>query len=398
MDQFTLTARWIFPVDQPPLARGTITIQGERILAVEKAGTHTADIDLGNVAILPGFVNAHTHLDLSDALDKCPPSPDFTGWLRTVIAHRRRQTPADVAKAIDTGLAQCLKYGTTLVGDISAGGMSWDKLANAPLRAVVFYELLGLREERANAAWEQAVSWLNTRPHNENTRPGLSPHAPYSVHRHLLEWAARVANEKDLPLTIHLAETTAEAELLESHAGSFVPFLKELGAWQEEGLTTHQEILKLGKDKKSFSLVHANYLKMPVSQGMLIIYCPRTHAAFRHTPHPFRQYLAQGLNVSLGTDSLASNPDLDVLAEMRFVHGKNQDVAAATIFRMATLNGALALGWADETGSITAGKSADLVMLQLPDEERADPHDLVLKSELSVKEVYFRGRATRFAV
>ncbi len=110
-----------------------------------------------------------------------------------VIAHRRQQTPEDVAKAIDIGLAQCLKYGTTLVGDISAGGMSWDKLANAPLRAAVFYELLGLSEERAKTAWEQAVSWLKTRPGSENVRPGFSPHAPYSVHHHLLARGLRLA-------------------------------------------------------------------------------------------------------------------------------------------------------------------------------------------------------------
>src|SRR5262245_53464885 len=103
-EPYTLTARWIFPVDQPPLARGTITIQGERILDVDKAGTRTADVDLGNVAILPGLVNAHTHLDLSDALGRCPPTPDFTAWLRAVIDHRRRQTTEDVARAINTGL------------------------------------------------------------------------------------------------------------------------------------------------------------------------------------------------------------------------------------------------------------------------------------------------------
>src|SRR5437870_501988 len=101
----TLTARWLFPVDQPPLARGTITIHDDKIVAVEKAGTRTADIDLGNAAILPGFTNAHTHLDLSDALGRCPPIPDFTEWLRRVIAHRRSQTPQDAAKAIEIGLA-----------------------------------------------------------------------------------------------------------------------------------------------------------------------------------------------------------------------------------------------------------------------------------------------------
>src|SRR5580693_405091 len=108
MDPFTLTARWILPVAQPPLARGTITIQDETILAIDKAGARAADIDFGNVAILPGFVNAHTHLDLSDALGQCPPTPDFTAWLRAVIAHRSRQTPEEVARAIDTGLLQCL--------------------------------------------------------------------------------------------------------------------------------------------------------------------------------------------------------------------------------------------------------------------------------------------------
>src|SRR5687767_4737019 len=136
MEPYTLTARWLFPADGPPLPRGTITIQDDRIVAVEKAGTRTPDLDLGNVAILPGFVNAHTHLDLSDALAKCPPTPDFTAWLRKVIEHRRSQTPEDVTRAIDIGLSQCLRYGTTLIGDIAAGGMSWGQVARAPLWAV----------------------------------------------------------------------------------------------------------------------------------------------------------------------------------------------------------------------------------------------------------------------
>jgi cytosine/adenosine deaminase-related metal-dependent hydrolase len=109
MEHFTLTARWIFPVDQAPLAGGAITVRGTIIESVDPAGTRVADLDLGNVAILPGFTNAHTHLDLSDAGGKCPATPDFTNWLRAVIAHRRNQGPTEVANAIDMGLSQCLR-------------------------------------------------------------------------------------------------------------------------------------------------------------------------------------------------------------------------------------------------------------------------------------------------
>jgi cytosine/adenosine deaminase-related metal-dependent hydrolase len=393
-EPYTLTARWIFPVDQMPLPRGTITIQGDRILSVDKAGTRAAHIDLGNVAILPGFVNAHTHLDLSDALGQCPPTPDFTAWLRAVIAHRRRQTPEDVARAIDMGLAQSLRYGTTLVGDITAGGMSWERLAGSPLRAVVFYELLGLSEERAKITWENAVSWLKTRPHSEKTRPGFSPHAPYSVHRHLLERAARLAAEENLPLTMHLAETEAEIELLKSHTGPLVPFLKEMGVWNAEGLEkSAQGILETYGENETFAFVHGNYLDTltPFSKAPPIIFCPRTHAAFGHKTHPFRDFLAQGIPVALGTDSLASNPDLDMLQEMRFLHEKNPDVPGPTVLKMATWNGALALGWANETGSISPGKSADLVILPLPEHDPADPHAMVFESSIPVKAVMFRG-------
>jgi aminodeoxyfutalosine deaminase len=144
---------------------------------------------------------------------------------------------------------------------------------------------------------------------------------------------------------------------------------------------------------QNISLVHGNYLQAKVPKGASLIYCPRTHAAFGHAPHPFRRFLAQGLNVALGTDSLASNADLNLLAEMRFLHKKNPDVPGATILNMATSNGALALGWAEETGSLTPGKSADFVVLSLLDEEPTDPHKLVLESELPVKEVYFQGKA-----
>src|ERR1700739_4908027 len=113
---WTLSARWVFPGEAPPLPNGTITIRGDRIGAIGKRGRRAPDHDLGNAAIIPGLVNAHTHLDLSGLRGLCPPSPDFTGWLRQVIAPRRTTTAEQTQADIRAGLAECLRYGTTLVG------------------------------------------------------------------------------------------------------------------------------------------------------------------------------------------------------------------------------------------------------------------------------------------
>jgi cytosine/adenosine deaminase-related metal-dependent hydrolase len=140
-------------------------------------------------------------------------------------------------------------------------------------------------------------------------------------------------------------------------------------------------------------IVHGNYLRAErFPDNASLVYCPRTHAAFGHPPHPFREFLARGVRVALGTDSLASNPDLSILNEARFLHRRHPDLPAEVLLRMATLSGAEALGWADETGSLTAGKSADLVVLPLPDRDDPDPHRLVFESDNPVSAVLFRGR------
>ena len=392
----TLTARWLFPVDGPPLSRATITIDGNRITHVDKAGARTADIDLGNVAILPGFVNAHTHLDLSDALGKCPPTPDFTAWLRAVVAHRRGQTPQDVARAIEIGLSQCLRYGTTLVGDIAATGASWDQLVKAPLRATVYHELIGLSPERLTQAMDQAETWLKKRTPSEWCRAGLSPHAPYSVNlpRFLEEVRKRPPMDK-LPLAIHFAETTAELELLKTRSGPFADFLRQMGAWYPEGLLSGpDQVVNLLQNSTHTAFVHCNY-HQPQRMMKHVIYCPRTHAAFHQQPHPFRELLARGTRVAFGTDSLASNPDLDVLAEARLVHRWYPDVPGEVLLRMATLHGAETLTWEEETGSLTPGKSADLVVLPLAADEPDDPHGLLFESGAEVQRVMFRGKWVR---
>lgn len=391
-DCWTLTARWVFPVAAPPLQGGVVTVRGEHLVSVAPAGSARADLDLGNVAVLPGLVNAHTHLDLSGMAGQAPPGaaaclPD---WLRQVIAHRRQRTAEQVHADVRSGLAACIRAGTTLLGDISGDGGSREAIAVSGIRGVVFRELIGLSEERAAAARETFIAWQTSHPSLETCRVGISPHAPYSVQRALYLWAARAG----VPLTTHLAESRDELELLTERRGAFVPFLHSVGARALEGLAASAaEVIDFCRPARTL-LAHGTYLDpaMPLPANVTVVYCPRTHAAFGHAPHPYRAFLARGVRVALGTDSLASNPDLDLLAEARFLRRRDADVAPAVLLRLATLAGAEALGWAEQTGSLEPGKSADLAVVALTGQDRDDPHDLVLAGDGPVTGLLCRGQ------
>jgi cytosine/adenosine deaminase-related metal-dependent hydrolase len=390
MSEFAVTARWLFPVAQPPLENGLLVIDGERVAGVFPKGNRKADLDLGNAAILPGLVNAHTHLDLTGMRGLAPPSPDFVGWLKQVIAFRRQRTPAQVAADIRYGLSESLRAGTTLLGDISAGGASWAELATSLCRSIVFYELLGLTDERATAAFKAFESWRTTVSDSANCRGGFSPHAPYSAHGALFGLAA----VWEAPAAVHLAESKAEMELMLTRTGPFVDFLKELGVWNPTGIAPLPDIVLISMNASTPVLfVHCNYLTpdAPFPTNSSVVYCPRTHAAFGHPPHPFREFLARGIRVALGTDSLASNPDLSILNEMRFLREHHPDLRGDLILRIGTLTGAEALGWADECGSLEVGKSADFVASPLADRESKDAHDLWLESEKNISRLWIRG-------
>lgn len=388
----TFTARWVFPVSGPPLERGTVTVEGDRVAAVEPRGVCSPDEDFGNAALIPGLVNAHTHLDLSGARGLIAPTdPDhFTDWLRGVIAYRRTRTPEQTQADIRAGLAECLRHGTTLIGDIAAEGTSWDALAAAPMRAVVFRELIGLSVARLNEAFQILALWQRAHPDSATCRAAFSPHAPYSAGVALI----RLAASKSLPLTVHFAESPAEMELIHHRTGPFRFFLESLGIWEPDRIADSLRSVLWRTQKASHVLfAHGNYLPpgTQLKPHQSIVYCPRTHAAFGHPPHPFRQFLANKVRVCLGTDSLASNPDLDTLAEARFVRRLYPDFPGAQLLRMVTLSGAEALGWADDCGSLEPGKSADVVVVPLPDADAPDPHELLLVDHPGTRRTMFRG-------
>lgn len=408
-----LRARWVFPVAGPPIENGVVSIRGELIESVEAAGGNSAEaIDLGDVAILPGLVNAHTHLEFSSLTEPLgEPGMPFADWIRLVVAYRRSRTEAQRNQAIIAGFAECSRTGSTTIGEIATSTSIWpwpiEMLGpQQSTNLTIFLELLGLRADPIDGSLQSAVAELGRRP-ALNVRPalsvrlGLSPHAPYTVHLELLRRAATLSRSQHFPLAMHIAESREELELLSTGAGSLREMLKEFGAWSEDAFPGGRRplnYLRLLADSNRALIIHGNYLDAEEidfvafrRDRMSIVYCPRTHERFGHSPYPLAQMLEAGALVALGTDSRASNPDLDLLAEMRHVAARHP-ISPATILEMGTINGAKALGVVEELGSLEAGKFADLVILQLANAAPSDPFEAIFDPASKVVSTYRRGK------
>jgi cytosine/adenosine deaminase-related metal-dependent hydrolase len=398
----SLKARYVLPATSPPIAGGVVTIRGQAIVAVDKQAPAGPVEDLGNVAILPGFVNAHVHLELSGLAEPLgKPGGSLTDWIATLVESFRHGA-APAPEAIRRGLEECMRSGTTTLGEIAQPGWPAEPFAAAGLDATVFLELIAPTGEGVEAKLELA------RRHVEGPwpiawgRPGLSPHAPYSVHPKLLAAAVALSARQKVPLAMHLAESAAELELLRTGGGPFRDLLCRWGQWDPELLrpgTRPLDYLRTLARADRVLVVHGNYLDdeeiallAEHRQRMSVVYCPRTHAYFAHPPYPLEKTLSAGVTVALGTDSRASSPDLSLLAEMRAVAARHPAVSRDVVLGMATIFGARALGRDAEVGSLQPGKSADLAIVALPDRDAADPYALLLDSDMPVLDTWRKGR------
>jgi len=397
--RFSLRARWVFPVDGDPIPGGVVTVSGGQIADVGAEGASPTH-DLGNRALVPGFVNPHTHLEFSDLERPLHAPLPFDQWIRRLVAVRRDEG-RDVAAAIRAGVEQCAQAGTTLVGEVASSPAQAAFLSDPIVRCVVFLELIGLDADRAATQEQQGARHL-AQPPAANRIWGLSPHAPYSVRPGLLRESVRLAREHAAPLAIHLAETREEIELLSEGSGSLAAMLKDFGAWQPGLFDTPRRPLDLLREMADLPrglIVHGNYLGAEEiawlarrRDNLAVVYCPRSHRYFRHPEYPLRPMLAAGVALAIGTDSRASNPDLSVLDELRFLHQRYPDLPGSLLLRLGTLAGAAAMGQAEETGSLRPGKRADLAAIALPDREEHDPYRLLFASDLPVRATFSAGR------
>jgi cytosine/adenosine deaminase-related metal-dependent hydrolase len=359
------------------VAPGWIAVEGDRIVAA--GGGPPPDFsdavrtDLGRAAVLPGLVNAHTHLELSELAGRVPPAPTMPEWVRQLMKVRGFSAPK--RDAIVEAIAEARRFGTSLIGDISNTLATVEPLSQSALSAVVFFEILHFTATDADAVVDYAARELTAHPGTPHVRCALAAHAPYSVAPALFTAIARESAKSGRPLAVHLAESAEEITLLESGGGAWRQLLEELGAWNGTWQTPASGAVAY-LDRLEFlgpRLIAAHGVQLTdpelerlAEAGVTVATCPRSNRWTGVGSPPIARFYESGIRLAVGTDSLASSPDLSIWAELAEMRRLAPGVPAARLLDSATRSGADALGFGTALGTIEPGKRADLIAVPVP--------------------------------
>jgi len=385
-----LTASFILPISSQPIQDGAVVIDDSKIVAVgkkEEILSKHPQIEVEDFAVLmPGLINAHTHLDL--LFFETASHTDFFSRLLASWDYRKNLTPANRRSSIEEGVRQLLRSGTTCVGDAGRYAGVVPQAANSPIRMALFPELLTGGGEGTPESYETAFSEVEEILGTKSNRltAGIAPYAAYTLSRHLLKIIGRQAQQAGIPVKIHAAETFSEMQFFYESTGEIADKLfKEIG-WKEVLPPPHrktpvQYLASIGFLDNGPTLIGCNHLSDPdietlARTGAKIVHSPRANAHLKLGHPPIKKIMAAGIPFALGTDGTGSLHSLSLWDEMRHVqnHYEGDAPNAETFLAVATLGGAKALGLEDRTGSLEAGKRADLIAVRAPKELAV--HDL----------------------
>jgi aminodeoxyfutalosine deaminase len=372
----------VLPIAAPPINGGLVAIRGGRVVGVGAESDRddrlalwsvppAAVVDLGTRAILPGLVNAHTHLELSWMRGRIPPGDSMPGWALRLIA-LRSASPADPPGPIVDAVAEARAAGTSLVGDVTNTLAAYEAVAASGLGGVIFRELLGFRAPDPADLVSAALARLATLPAAPRLATTVVPHAPYSVSPAFLE---AIGTARDAPLSVHLGESPEELQFLRDGTGAWRDLLERIGAWDEgwrpPGCGPVEYLDRLGLVGSRLLAVHGTHftdaeMARLAEAGATIVTCPRSNRWTGAGVPPIEQFYASGVRVAVGTDSLASVEDLNVFSELAEVRRLAPSVPARHLLETATLCGAAALGFGAHHGTIEPGKRADLIAVRVP--------------------------------
>jgi aminodeoxyfutalosine deaminase len=385
-----LSAQWLLPIDRPAIKGGWIEIEAGRIAAIGEGRAPAPAHDLGNVVVMPGLVNAHTHVELSALAGKVPPAGSLVVWIRALLAARAAGSEAPDSHrhaAMSEAVRVMHDTGTVLVGDISNTLTSLAPLEACGIGGVVFHELIGFAAPDPTAVVREGQARLERalelRPHAHRPshltfasaplETSLCAHAPYSVSPGLLSHIAR--HHAGGPLAIHLAESKEELEFLRTGRGPFRDLLEDLGAWNPAWTPPAcgpvEYLRRVNYLQPGLLAAHGVQLNDDGlaelrDAGATVVACPRSNVWVGAGIPRVTHFYAAGVPVAVGTDSLASVGSLNLFDELAELRRVAPDVAAASLLDSGTRVGALALGYGATHGTLTPGKHAALVGVDIP--------------------------------
>ncbi|HEV8397653.1 MAG TPA: amidohydrolase family protein [Vicinamibacterales bacterium] len=376
----SIRADWVLPIAGPPLQGGSVTIEDGRIVAVEPTAPPGA-INLGRRVLMPGLVNAHTHLELSYLRGRIPRAARFTDWVRPLLAARQTPPdPAEVEACATEAVGEAVESGTVLFGDVSNALGVLSALRESRMAARVFYELLGFNSSQPDAHVAEARVRVDAEQRAAaddglEIRFSVAPHAPYSVSPALFDAIGRDTRAHGSPTTVHLAEGQEEVQLLADGTGPWRALLETLGvwsdAWQPPAASPVAYLQQRGFLNAATLIVHgvqctgADIARVR-DIGATLVSCPRSNAYVGAGEPPLADFYAAGVPVAFGTDSLASVADLNLFSELAEARRLAPEVPARRLLESATLIGARALGFERDYGSLEPGKRAALVSVGVP--------------------------------
>ena len=402
VSDITLRGRWVLPLASPPMSGGWVRIQRGRVAALGRGDPGGPCSDLGDAVILPGLVNAHTHLEFSNLRRPLSPAAGHEGlpdWIRSVVASRRERAvdsrtvseAAAVEAAIHAGLAESAAEGVTAIGEIATRITAAHSHASGP-RLRVFREGLGVAAE-VRVGVVRGVARDLDRLMRRGVAAGVSPHATYSVASALGRDLLAIAGQRRLPAAMHLAESPDEDAFARDGTGRWRELLRDLGGWTEAAqptlLPVTEWISRLARLPRAI-VVHGTHLDDAAlarlarhADRLAVAVCPRTAKALAGVLPPIARLRSAGVKIAIGTDSRASSPDLSVRRECSELVGAGL-ISPEDAVRMATLDAAWAIGLERSSGRIAAGRPADLAIIAMhspnadPFEASIDPRNRVV--------------------
>ena len=425
-----LTAEYVLPITSPPIENGAVAVEKDKITAVgtfeklKKKYPEAKAENFGKSVIMPGFVNCHSHLEITamrgylDAEDD-----DFYGWLIKLTKTRAEKlSDRDIEIAAILGALEGARAGVTCFGDIGRYGKAGFKaLKTNGVRGILFQETeFSPDNETAQKDFDKLKEkFLELRQgETELVKVGLSPHAPYTVSRRLFEKIAEYSIAENVKVTIHAAESAEEQKLMKKGAGFFADVYKKYGyEWHPPFCSSVEYLDIVGILQAKPLLAHcvqvsARDIGLIALNEAKIAHCPKSNAKFGHGIAPFESFLDRNISVGFGSDSVASNNVCDILEEARFavLLARTRDKRSRFIFapeaiETATLGGAKALGLENKIGSLEAGKQADLIAVSLAESAQQPNGDVdstllfasggrdVRLTMVAGKEIYRDGRA-----